>query len=148
MQISVVSLTLTWPLRLYLLRVLLCSTTTATSFPLSKHSGGGDTAPAFSGLRVCLQLTWEVVFPPLLWSFPPTATFTSFPAPGCWACTAAPAFSRWLVYLQFCKGFPLPPFCAQGVLPSLLRVFFVVIAYYSVFFLFSLGGVGLSRGLC
>jgi hypothetical protein len=30
---------------------------TATSFPLSKHTGGGDTAPTFSGLRVCLQLT-------------------------------------------------------------------------------------------
>jgi hypothetical protein len=25
------------------------------------------------------------LFPPLLWSFPPTATFTSFPAPDCWA---------------------------------------------------------------
>jgi hypothetical protein len=25
------------------------------------------------------------VFPPLLWSFPPTATFTSFPAPDYWA---------------------------------------------------------------
>jgi hypothetical protein len=25
------------------------------------------------------------VFPPLLWSFPHTATFTSFPAPGYWA---------------------------------------------------------------
>jgi hypothetical protein len=24
------------------------------------------------------------VFPPLLWSFPPTATFTSFPAPAYW----------------------------------------------------------------
>jgi hypothetical protein len=24
------------------------------------------------------------VFPPLLWSFPPTAAFTSFPAPDCW----------------------------------------------------------------
>jgi hypothetical protein len=24
------------------------------------------------------------VFPPVLWSFPPTATFTSFPAPDCW----------------------------------------------------------------
>jgi hypothetical protein len=33
------------------------------------------------------------VFPPLLWSFPPSATFTSFPAPGCWVCAAAPAFS-------------------------------------------------------
>jgi hypothetical protein len=25
------------------------------------------------------------VFPPLLWSFPPTAAFTRFPAPDCWA---------------------------------------------------------------
>jgi hypothetical protein len=40
------------------------------------------------------------VFPPLLWSFPPTATFTSFPAPDCWAIAAAPAFSGRLVYLQ------------------------------------------------
>jgi hypothetical protein len=33
------------------------------------------------------------VFPPLLWSFPSTATFTSFPAPDCWVCAATPAFS-------------------------------------------------------
>jgi hypothetical protein len=31
------------------------------------------------------------VFPPLLWSFPPSATLTSFPAPGCWARTPASA---------------------------------------------------------
>jgi hypothetical protein len=37
---------------------------TATSFPLSKHTGGGDTAPAFSGQCAYLQLTWEVVLPP------------------------------------------------------------------------------------
>jgi hypothetical protein len=64
------------------------------------------------------------VFPSLLWSFPPTTTFTSFLAPGYWACSAAPAFSSQLVYLQFCYGFPSPP--------SLVHVFFVVIAYYSV----------------
>jgi hypothetical protein len=108
MQISRVSLTLTWPCSLYLLRVLLCMTATATSFPLSKHTGGGDTAPTFSGLRIYLQFTWEVGLPPLLWSCPPTATFTSFPAPGCWACAATPAFSSRLVYLQFRERFPLP----------------------------------------
>jgi hypothetical protein len=37
---------------------------TATSFPLSKHTVGNETAPAFSGLRVYLQLTWEVGIPP------------------------------------------------------------------------------------
>jgi hypothetical protein len=50
MQISGVSLTLTWPHRLCLLIVLLGATTIVTSFPLSKHTGGGETAPAFSGL--------------------------------------------------------------------------------------------------
>jgi hypothetical protein len=76
------------------------------------------------------------VFPPLLWSFPPTATVTSFPTPGCWACAAAPAFSS-----QLERDFPSPCFGAQGALPSLLRVFFVIISYYSGFFpLFSLGG--------
>jgi hypothetical protein len=40
------------------------SNATATSFPLSKHTGGGDTAPAFSGLHVYLQLTWEVGLSP------------------------------------------------------------------------------------
>jgi hypothetical protein len=79
----------------------------ATSFPLSKHTGGGDTAPAFSGLRVCLQLTWEMGLPPLLWSFPPTATFTSFPTPECWACAAAPA--GWCVCLQLRWEVDLPP---------------------------------------
>jgi hypothetical protein len=33
-----------------------CALAAATSFPLSKHTGGGHTAPAFSGRRVYLQL--------------------------------------------------------------------------------------------
>jgi hypothetical protein len=37
---------------------------TATSFPLSKHTGGGDTAPAFSSQHIYLQFTWEVGLPP------------------------------------------------------------------------------------
>jgi hypothetical protein len=63
-QISGVSLTLTYSLRLCLLRVLLGMTTTATNSPLSKHTVGGDTAPAFSGLHVYLQFMWEVGLPP------------------------------------------------------------------------------------
>jgi hypothetical protein len=30
------------------------------AFPLSKHTGKGDTAPTFSGLHVCLEFMWEV----------------------------------------------------------------------------------------
>jgi hypothetical protein len=63
MQISGMSLALTWPHRLCLLRVLLCMTTTATSFPLSKHTGGGGTTYAFSGWLVYLQFMWEVGLP-------------------------------------------------------------------------------------
>jgi hypothetical protein len=36
------------------------------------------------------------------------------------------------VYLQFCEGFPSPSLGIQGAPPSLLHVFFVAIAYYSV----------------
>jgi hypothetical protein len=47
-------------------------------------------------------------------------------------CASAPAFSSQLV-----RDFPsLPAFSTQGTLPSLLCVFFVVIAYYSGFFSF------------
>jgi hypothetical protein len=76
------------------------------------------------------------VFPPLL-CFPPTAAFTSFLTPDCWACAAASALSSRLVVREF----PSPLFSAQGSLPSLLRVFFVVIAYYSVFFFFPWVGI-------
>jgi hypothetical protein len=109
MQISGVSLTLTYPHRLCLLKVLLGVTTTATSFSHSKYTEGGDTAPTFSGWCVYIHFTWEVGFPPLLGSFPPTAAFTSFPAPDCWVGAASPAFSGWLIYLQFMWEVGLPP---------------------------------------
>jgi hypothetical protein len=133
MQISGVSLALTYPAG-FVYSEFSCVWASATSFPLSKLTGKGDTAPAFSGLRVylqfmwevglppspvqfsshchfyklscswllggaavpashhvCLQFMWEVCLPPLLWSFPPSATLTSFPASGCWMHAPAPA---------------------------------------------------------
>jgi hypothetical protein len=51
-------------------------------------------------------------FSPLLWSFPPTATFTSFLAPGCWACVTTPAFSSWLV----ARDFPSLSLCCMSFL--------------------------------
>jgi hypothetical protein len=97
---------------------------------------------------------------PLLWSFPPTATFTSFPASGCWACAATPAFSSRLVYLQFPEGFPLlfiysslrdfpsPPLWRSGH-PTLFAT--CLFCCYCLLFSFSFfpgWGVSLSRGLC
>jgi hypothetical protein len=134
MQISGVSLALTWPLWLCLFRVFLGTASTATNFPLSKHTRGGGAIPAFSRRRVYLQFTWEVGFLPLLWSFPPTATFTSSPTPGWWAGPSTPAFFGWLVYLQFCGGLPFPSFCTQGAPPSLLCVFFCCCLLFSFSF--------------
>jgi hypothetical protein len=115
-------------------------TTTATSFPLSKHTGGGDTAPTFSGLSVCLQLTWEVDLPPSPVEFSSHSRFYKLSCS--WLLDACPC-SRPLRPGPACLftvpgGIPLPPFIAHGT---------VLTAYYSVS-LFSPGGVSLSRGLC
>jgi hypothetical protein len=182
MQISGVSLALTWPRRLCLLRVLLCVSHCYKLSPFQAY-WGGDTAPAFSGLCVYSQFMWEVglppspvefsshchfyklscsdcwavlllllasmfvyrspgkwVFPPLLWSFPPSATLTRFPAPGhallLLPCLARPSF---FIYSSV-RDSPPPLFSAQGAPPFLLHVFIVLIAYYSVSLFFSLGG--------
>jgi hypothetical protein len=121
-------------------------TATATSFPLSKHTGGGDPAPAFSGLHVYLLFTLEVCLLPLLWSFSPTAPFTSFPTPDCWACAAAPVFSGQLVYLQFCEGFPASPLQCSGR-PTLFATCLFCCCYCLLlsFSFFPWVGVGLSR---
>jgi hypothetical protein len=94
----------------------------------------------FSQARVFIYsscVKWA--FPPLLWSLPPTATFTSFPAPGCWAGAATPAFSGWLVYLQFQEGLPPPTLALRAPCPVCYVSFFCYYLLFS-FFLFSLGG--------
>jgi hypothetical protein len=48
-----------------------------TSFP-APDCCACATTPAFSGWLVYLQLTWEVVFTPLLLSFPPIAALQAF----------------------------------------------------------------------
>jgi hypothetical protein len=124
-----------------------CVGATATSFPLSKHTRGGDTAPAFSGLRVCLQLMWEVGLPPSPVEF--SSLRHSHKLSHSWLLGVRPHSRRShlgqarLVYLQFREGFPSPPFGAQSTPPSLQCVFIVLIAYYSVS-LFSPGGGGQS----
>jgi hypothetical protein len=74
------------------------------------------------------------VFPSLLWSFPPTATFTSFPTPDCWACAAAPAFSSWLVV----RDFPSPPSVLRVPCPLCYMSFLLLLLIIQVFF--PLGG--------
>jgi hypothetical protein len=78
-------------------------------------------------------------FPPLLWSFPPTATFTSFQAPGCWACATAPPFFGRLVHLQICEGLSLPPSSVLRVPHPLCYVSFFCYCLLFSFYFFSPG---------
>jgi hypothetical protein len=129
------------PHKLCFLSVLLGVSATVTSFPLSKHTGGGGTTHAFSGCMFIYNSRGKWPFPPLLWSFPHTTTFTNFPTPCCWAGAATPAFSGQLVYLQFCEGFPDPPLWCSGRPTLFATCVFCCCCLFSLFFsLFSLGG--------
>jgi hypothetical protein len=147
MQSSGVSLALTWLCSLCL-REFSCAWASAQAFPFPSTLGE-VTLHSLSQAGVFIYSSrGKWVFSPLLWSFPPTATFTSFPTPGFWACATPPDFSGPDCLFTLLWGIPLPLlFSAQSAPPSLLHVFFVVIAYYSVS-LFFLGGIGLSMGLC
>jgi hypothetical protein len=169
MEILGVSLALTWPHRLCLLRVLLGTacvfiysshgkwvfppllwsfppTAAFTSFPTPDCLAVLQLLPA--GMFVYSSCgRW--VFPPLLWGFPPSTTLTSFPAPGCWACATAPTLSgqAWLVYLQFWEGFPSPPSELRAPHPF-CYVSLLFLLLITQFLFFPQVGVGLSRGLC
>jgi hypothetical protein len=91
MQISEVSVALTWPHRLCLLRVLLCMSH-CYKLSLSKHTeGGGAIPPPVCLFQPACLFTVHVgsaPFPPSSVAFLMTATFRSFPAPRLlgWGC--------------------------------------------------------------
>jgi hypothetical protein len=136
MQISGVSLTLTWPCRLCLLRVLLGKTTAA----FQVHWGRWH-CTHISGQRVYLQFTWEVTLSPSPVEFSSHRRFYKLSRTWLLGSAAAPAFSGRLVYLQFREGLPLSP-------PLVLRApcFLCYVSFFSpaaclLFSLFfSLGG--------
>jgi hypothetical protein len=84
MQISEVSLALTWPCRLYLLRYLLC---VSLCYKPSTFQALGKVTlhPCSQACVFIYSSCGRWVFPPLLCSSPPTSAFTSFPSPDYWA---------------------------------------------------------------
>jgi hypothetical protein len=89
---------------------------------------------------------WEVGLPPLLLSFPPSTTLTSFPTPGCWGVSPIPPAR--LVYLQFREGFSSPTLQCSGcptLFPTCLYCSYCLLLSFSFF---PRVEVGLSRGLC
>jgi hypothetical protein len=109
----------------------------ATSFPLSKHTGGSDTAPVFSGLHVYLQFTWEVGLSPSPVEF--SSHYHFYKLSRSWllgvcrhSCLLQPAC---------CGGFPFPTSSALRVPHPLCYVsFLLLLLIIQGFFLFSLGG--------
>jgi hypothetical protein len=143
MQISGVSLALTWPGRLCLLSPVCKQLLQA--FPCPSTLGEVTLHLLSQACVFIYSSCGKWVFPPLLWTFPPSTTFTSFPASGCWACAAAPAFSGQLIYSSV-KVSPPPRFGAHSTPPCLLCVFFFLLLLIIQFFFFPWVGVGLSRG--
>jgi hypothetical protein len=83
------------------------------------------------------------VFSPLLWSFPPSTTFTSFPTPGCWAhatasTRASPTRPRLLIYSSGKDSLP----CSSElrVPHPLCNVSLLFLLLITQFLFFSLGG--------
>jgi hypothetical protein len=150
------SLTFTWPCRLCLCRVL-CMDATATSFPLSKHAGGGDTAPAFSGQHIYFQFTWEVIL------LPSPVEFSSLRHSHKLSCSWLLGSCSWLLGSCPCSrplrpslaclftvlwGIPLPSSSVLRVPHPLCNVSLLFLLLITQFLFFPWVGIGLSRGLC
>jgi hypothetical protein len=77
------------------------------AFPFPSTLGEMTLYPLSQTCMFIYSLCGRWVFPPLLWGFPPTTAFTSFPAPDCWMCAAAAA--SWCVCLQLTREVGLLP---------------------------------------
>jgi hypothetical protein len=129
MQISAMSLTLTWPCRLCLLRVPLCMSRCYKLSPFQAHCWGVTLYLLSQASFFIYSSRGKWAFSPLLWSFPPTATFTSFPAPDCWECATAPAFSGLACLFTAHVGSGTSPLsCGVCLPPPLLQYFPLLIA--------------------
>jgi hypothetical protein len=148
MQISGVSLTLTWPCRLCLFRVLLCA---SLCYKLSPFQALGKvTLHHFSGLRVCLQLTWEVDLPLSPVEF--CSLHHSHKLSRFWLLGARPRSHRSLssppVLFTVPGRIPSPQSSALSAPHPLSRVSLLFLLLIAQFLFFPRVGVGLSRGLC
>jgi hypothetical protein len=91
------------------------------------------------------------VFPPLLWSFLPSATLTSFPSPGCWACAPSPTRAspaRWVCLFTVPGRVPFPQYSVLSAPHPLSFVSLLFLLLITQFLFFPRVEVGLSRGLC
>jgi hypothetical protein len=96
------------------------------AFPFPSTLGEVTLHPLSQACMFIYSSCGKWVFPPLLRSFPPTTTFTTFPASDCWACAAAPA--GWCVCLQLMWEVGLPPSPVEFSSLLLSQAFLLLVA--------------------
>jgi hypothetical protein len=79
------------------------------AFPFPSTLGEVTLHPLSQACMFIYSSHGKWVFPPVLWSFPPTAAFTVFPAPYCWVCAAASAGRCVCLQLMWQVGLPPSP---------------------------------------
>jgi hypothetical protein len=111
MQISGVNLALTWSPQALFTQSSPVGEPLLQAFPFPSTLGEVTLQPLSQACMFVYSSRGKWVFPPLLWSFPPSATLTAFPLLVV-RCTPPlplePLRPGWLVYLQFWEGFPSP----------------------------------------
>jgi hypothetical protein len=113
------------------------------AFPFPSTLGKVTVHPHSQACMFVYSSHGKWVFPPLLWIFPPSATLTSFPAPGCWL--HAPAPTRASPACPACLftvpgRIPFPQSSALSVPHPLSCVSLLFLLLISQFLFFSLGG--------
>jgi hypothetical protein len=121
-----------------------CVRASATCFPLSKHTGRGDAPPAFSGLHVCLQLTWEVGLPLSPVEFSSHCHF--YKLSHSWLLGASLACPACLFTVP--GRIPFPQSLALTVSHTLSRVSLLFLFVITQFLFSPQVEIGLSRELC
>jgi hypothetical protein len=106
---------------------------------------------AFSGLHVCLQLTWEVGLPSSPVEFSSLRHSHKLSTPGCWARTPTPTGAspaRLACLFTVPERILFPQSLALSVPHPLSSVFLLLLLLITQFLFFPWVEVGLSRGLC
>jgi hypothetical protein len=146
MQISGVNLALTWPPQALFTQSSPVREPLLQAFPFPSTLGEVTLLLLSQACVFVYSSHGRLVFPPLLWSFSPSATLTSFPTPGCWAHAPAPSSLACLFTVPGRITFPQSlVLSAPHPLSHMSLVFLLLI---TLFLFFPQVEVGLSRGLC
>jgi hypothetical protein len=143
MQISGVSLALTWPCRLLFTQISLVPEPLLQAFPFPCTLGKVTVHPHCQACVFIYSSCGRWAFPTLLCSFPPTATLTSFPAPGCWACAPVPtrgSLARLACLFTVPGRIPFPQSFALSAPHPLSCMSLLLLLLITQFLVFSLGG--------